>query len=110
MAVHMFDTQDVTTSGVKNPATLTKFPEFGGTASVAVAGGTATATVQLRAWNDPDAKEILVTFVLPVTGGAKAGDLFDSAVIAAQWEDFDWNVTALGAGATLTLTLSGSGI
>lgn len=110
MAVHMFDTQSVTTTGVKAPATLTKFPEFGGTASVLVAGGTATATVSLRAWNNTGAKEILATFTLPVASGSKTGDLFDSAVIAAQWENFDWNVTALGAGATLTLTLSGSGI
>lgn len=110
MAQHMFDTQAVTTAGVKAAATLTKFPEFGATASVLVAGGTPTATVQLRAWNNSNAKEILATFVLPVQSGAKAGDLFDSAVIAAQWENFDWNVTQLGAGATLTLTLSGSGI
>lgn len=110
MARHMFDTQSATTTGVKVAATLTKFPEFGATASVGVSGGTATATVQLRAWNDAGMKEVLATFTLPVSSGAKAGDLYDSAVIASQWENFDWNVSALGAGATLTLTLSGSGI
>jgi len=110
MAQHMFDTQTQTTTGVKAAATLTKFPEFGATASVGVAGGTPTATVQLRAWNNSGFKEILATFVLPVGSGPKTGDLFDSAVIASQWENFDWNVTALGAGATVTLTLSGSGI
>lgn len=110
MANHMFDTKTVTTVGVKTPFTLTKFPEFGATASVVVSGGTPTATVSLRAWNDTSAKEILATFTLPVASGSKSGDLFDSAVIAAQWESFDWNVTAIGSGASLILTLSGSGI
>jgi hypothetical protein len=110
MAQHLFDTQQVTTTGVKAPATLTKFPEFGATASVLVAGGTATATVALRAWNISGAKEVLATFVLPVASGTKTGDLFDSLVVAAQWENWDWNVLALGSGATLTLALSGAGV
>lgn len=115
MAQHMFDTQAVTTAGIKPMATLTKMPEFGGTASILVAGGAATATVQFRAWNIAPAKEILKTFVLPVptgtyAGDAKTGDLFDSLVVAAQYENCDWNVTALGAGATLTLTFSGTGL
>ncbi len=108
MAQHLFDTQGVTTTGVKPAATLTKFPEFGATASVGITTG--SATVQLRAWNNSSYKEILRTFVLPVASGAKAGDLFDSEVVAAQWENFDWNVTAIAGGGTLTLTLSGSGI
>jgi len=108
MAVHMFDTQVVTTTGVKAANSLTKFPEFGATASVLLSAG--SATVQLRAWNNTGAKEILATFTLPVPSGAKSGDMFDSAVIAAQWENFDWNVTAISGGGNLTLTLSGSGI
>lgn len=108
MAQHLFDTQGVSTTGVKVPVTLTKFPEFGATASVGITTG--SATVQLRAWNSSSYKEILRTFVLPVPSGAKAGDLFDSEVVAAQWENFDWNVTAIAGGGTLTLTLSGSGI
>lgn len=110
MATHMFDTQTQTTTGVKAANSLSKFPEFGATAEVGVASGTPTLTVQLRAWNNSSFKEILATFVLPVTSGSKTGDLFDSAVISAQWENFDWNITAIGAGATATLTLSGSGI
>lgn len=110
MANHMFDTQSQTTTGVKAANSLTKFPEFGATASVGVAGGTPTLTVSLRGWNNNAFKEILATFTLPVSSGTKTGDLFDSAVIAAQWENWDWSITAIGAGATATLTLSGSGI
>jgi hypothetical protein len=109
MAQHYFDTQTVNTSGVKPPATLGKFPEFGGTASVSVTAG-GTATVALRAWNISGAKETLATFVLPVASGTKQGDLFDTVVIAAQYEAFDWNVLALAGGASVTLALSGSGI
>jgi hypothetical protein len=108
MAQHLFDTQDVTTTGVKAAATLTKFPEFGATASVGISTGSATVT--LRAWNHTSYKEVLRTFTLPVASGAKTGDLFDSEVIASQWEFFDWNVTAISGGGTLKLTLSGSGI
>lgn len=110
MAQHMLDTQVVTTTGVKPPAQLAKMPEFGCTAQVMVAGGGATATVALRAWNIDGAKETLATFVLPVASGTKQGDLYDTVVIAAQYEKFDWNVLALAAGASLTLALSGSGI
>lgn len=108
MATHLFDTQTQTTTGVKAPATLTKFPEFGATASVGLSAG--TATIQLRAWNSSTYKEVLATFTLPVASGAKSGDLFDSAVIASQWENWDWNITAISGGGTATLTLSGSGI
>ncbi len=108
MAQHMLDTQAVATTGVKAPASLAKFPEFGATASVGLTAG--SATVQLRAWNNSSYKEILRTFTLPVASGAKTGDLFDSEVVAAQWENWDWNVTAISGGGTLTLTLSGSGI
>lgn len=108
MATHLLDTQTQTTTGIKAAATLTKFPEFGATASVGLSSG--TATVSLRAWNSSSYKETLATFVLPVPSGVKTGDLFDSAVVASQWENFDWNVSAISGGGTLTLTLSGSGI
>lgn len=107
MATHYLDAQNVLTSGVKPAQSLTKFPEFGATASIGSTG--VSATVQFRAWNNSSFKEILATFVLPVPSGSKAGDMFDSAVIASQWENFDWNVVAISGG-TLTLTLSGSGI
>jgi len=104
------DTQTTTTTGVKPAATLTKAPEYGFTATVRVAGGTATATVQLRAWVESGAKEVLASFTLPATATGKVGDLYDTAVVAATYDGFDWNVTALGSGATLTLTVVGVGI
>ena len=105
----MYDSQTgVTTTGVKTPATLTKFPEFGATASVGLTTG--TATVKLMAWNNAGYQETLCTFTLPVSAGLKSGDMFDSAVIASQWENWAWNVTAISGGGGLTLTLSGSGI
>lgn len=113
MATKLTDTQDITTTGVKNPATMVKFPEFGATFTAALqAGGTQTATVQLRAWNTSTSSqpEILATFVLPVSGGAKNGDLFDSIPVFSTWDDWDWNVTALGAGATLRLSAVGVGV
>jgi hypothetical protein len=109
MAQHYFDTQTVNSTGAKPPASLGKFPEFGGTASALVSTG-GTATVALRAWNIAGAKEVLATFVLPVASGSKAGDLFDTVVVAAQYEQFDWNVLQLSNGASLTLAFSGSGI
>lgn len=104
------DTQAVTTTGVKPAASLTKAPEYGFTATARVSGGTPTATVQLRAWVENGAKEVLATFTLPVASGGKTGDLYDTAVIAATYDFFDWNVTAIGAGATLNLSLVGVGI
>lgn len=104
----MLDTITPTTVGVKTAGSLIKFPEFGATANVGLSAG--SATVQLRAWNNSAYKEVLATFVLPVVGGAKAGDMFDSAVIASQWEMFDWNVQAISGGGTLTCSLSGAGI
>lgn len=113
MGTKLTDTQDVTTTGAKNPATLTKFPEYGATFSAALqAGGTQTATVQLRAWNNNMSAqpEVLATFVLPVSGGLKNGDLFDSQPVYATYDDWDWNVIALGAGATLRLSCVGVGV
>ena len=104
------DTQTTTTTGVKALASLSKAPEYGFTATARVSGGTPTATVQLRGWVETGAKEVLATFTLPVASGAKTGDLYDSAVVAATYDNLDWNVTALGAGATLTLTAVGVGV
>jgi hypothetical protein len=114
MGTKLTDTQTQTTTGAKDPATLTKWPEYGGTATVAMeAGGTQTCTVQLRAWNTSigsGQKEVLATFVLPVVGGPKNGDLFDSLPIFSTWDDWDWNITALGASATVRLSFVGVGV
>ena len=112
MATKLTDTQTVSATGAVNPATMTKFPEGGATFSAIMeAGGTQTATVQLRAWNTSMAvKEVLWTAVLPVVGGSKNGDLFDSLPVFSVWDDWDWNVTALGAGATLRLSAVGVGV
>jgi len=114
MGTKLTDTKTASATGVNDPATLTKWPEYGGTATVSMdAGGTQTATVQLRAWNTnagTPQKEILATFVLPVSGGPKNGDLFDSLPIFSCWDDFDWNVTALGAGATVRMSFVGVGV
>ena len=83
MAVHMFDTQVVTTTGVKAANSLTKFPEFGATASVLLSAG--SATVQLRAWNNTGAKEILATFTLPVPSGAKVDGTPDTGANRVNW-------------------------
>jgi hypothetical protein len=106
----------VTTTGVKDPSTgspsLTKFPEGGATFSVEVTAGTGVAaTVQLRAWNaGMTNKEILATFVLPVSGGSKNTDTFDSMPIFSMWDAFDWNVVSLSGSATPTLRLSCVGV
>lgn len=111
MAQHLSDNQTQNTTGIKNPATLTKWPEGGATASVGVSGGVATAVIELWAWNSPSYKERLASFTLPVpVGEDKAGDLFDSLPVASIWEDWEWNITAIGAGATVTLTLCGVGV
>lgn len=110
MGTKLTDTQTQTATGVYNPATMVKFPEGGATFSVSVASGTATCTVQLRAWNTSMTdKEILATFVLPYVGAPKAGDLFDSIPVYSIWDDWDWNVTAIGAGATVRLSAVGLG-
>lgn len=114
MGTKLTDTQTQTTTGVKDPATLTKWPEYGATATVNMeAGGTQTATVQLRAWNyttGTPVKEVLATFVLPVVGGLKNGDLYDSLPVYSTWDDWDWNVVSLGAGGTVRLSLTGVGV
>lgn len=113
MGTKLTDTQTATTTGAKNPATLSKWPEYGATATVAMeAGGTQTATVQLRAWNNGASsfKEVLATFVLPVSGGVKNGDLFDSLPVFSTWDNWDWNVVSIGASATVRLSLVGVGV
>ena len=109
MAVKLTDTQTTGSTGVKNPATLGKWPEGGATAQVSV--NTGTATVELRAWvNGVSTPEILATFVLPVPSGDKSGDLYDSLPVFSIWDDWDWNVIAVAGGATITLGLVGVGV
>lgn len=113
MAQHMFESQSTTTTGAKPASSLTKFPEFGATAQLVLTAG--SAVVQFRTWNNVNAKEVLKTFVLPVPAGtypndAKTGDLYDTLVIAAQYENFDWFVSSITGGGTLTLTVSGTGL
>lgn len=111
MAQPLFDSQVVTTVGVKPPATLTKWPEGGATASVGVAGGTPVAVVELIVWVDPAYKEKLASFTLPVpVGEDKAGDLFDSLPVSSIWKDWEWNVVSIGSSASLTLALQGVGV
>lgn len=111
MAQHLSDTQTATSTGIKNPATLSKWPEGGATASVGVAGGTPTAVIELWVWNNSAMKERIASFTLPVpVGEDKAGDLYDSLPVSSIWEDWEWNIVELGSGATATLTLVGLGI
>lgn len=119
MASKLTDTQTLTggtlTTGVKNPATLTKFPEAGATFQVAATGATAgssnTFIVQLRAWVvGVAAPEILAEFELPVPDGIKTGDLFDSIPVFSVWDDWDWNVTQVGTATSVTLSAVGVGV
>lgn len=112
MATKLTDTQTVTTTGVKAPATMTKFPEGGATFSVEQSSGTVTAaTVQLRAWNaSMTGKEILATFTLPVPSGSKINDMFDSLPVFSIWDNWDWNVVTLTGTSTPTLRLSAVGV
>jgi hypothetical protein len=109
MATKLTDTKTgITATGVQAPNTLTKWPEFGATVTARLTAG--TCTVQLRAWNDSSAKEILATFVLPVPAGVKAGDLHDSLPVFSPWDNFDYNVTAISGGGTLTMSVVGVGV
>lgn len=108
MATKLTDSRALTTTGVADPTTLTKWPEFGATVTAHLTTG--TATVQLRAWTNGNAKEVLATFVLPVPAGSKAGDMFDSLPVFATYDDFDYNVTAISGGGTLTMTVTGVGV
>jgi hypothetical protein len=112
MATKLTDTQTTTTTGTKTPATMTKFPEFGATFTADLSGGTSpTATVQIRAWNvSMTTKEILGTIVLPVSGGLKNGDAFDSLPVFSTWDNWDWNVVAITGSGTLRLSAVGVGV
>lgn len=119
MATKLTDTQTLTggslTTGVKNPATLTKFPEAGATFQVDTTGATSgtgnTFKVQLRAWVvGVAAPEIIKEFELPVPEGVKAGDLYDSMPVFSVWDDWDWNVTQIGTATSVTLSAVGVGV
>lgn len=102
MATILTDSQSTTTTGVKAPATVTKFPEFGATFAVGLTAG--SATVQLKAWVNPSYKEVLATFTL-----SDATELSDALPVSSVWTDWEWNVTALSGGGTLTLGMIGRG-
>ena len=99
----------ITTTGVKAPATLSKFPEFGATIGVEINAGSCTVQFRAKRASADTNPEVLATFVLPVVGGPKNGDLFDSLPIFSIWDTFDWNVTAI-SGATARLTVTGVGV
>ena len=110
MAVKLTESTTHTTTGSKVP-TMGKFPEGGATFSVSVSAGTPTCTVQLRAWNTSMTdKEILGTFVLPFVGVPKDGNLFDSLPVFSVWDNWYWNIVAIGAGATVRLSCVGVGV
>jgi hypothetical protein len=107
MATKLTDTQTLSggslTTGVKNPTTLTKFPEGGATFQVSAAGSLSAspAIVQLRGWvNGVSTPEILATFTIPVPTGSKINDMYDSQPVFSIWDDWDWNVTQVGASTT----------
>lgn len=97
----------VSTTGIKTPAVLTKYPEGGATFSARVTPG-GSATVRLRAWVESGAKETLATFVLPCTQPGKVGDLYDSLPVFSVWDGYDWSVDAISG--TVTLGTVGVGI
>lgn len=108
MAIRLTDSQTTTSAGIKNPATLTKWPEGGANVTVGVTTG--TAVVELWAWISSSYKEKLASFTLPVPAGQdKAGDLYDSLPVESIWTDWEWNVVSLSGGGTLSLVLVGLG-
>ena len=116
MATKVEDTQTLSggslTTGVKNPATMTEFPVGGCTFQVSAAGSTggSPAIVQLRGWvNGVSTPEILATFTIPVPSGAKIGDMYDSLPVYSIWDDWDWNVTQVGA-STTSIVLGACGV
>lgn len=100
------------TTGAKDPGstgspTLSKWPEGGGTFSVESVGTTTGLSVQLRAWNTGmTGKEVLATFTLPRSSDSA---LYDSLPVFSTWDNFDWNVTALGT-STTTIKLMTVGV
>jgi len=107
------------TTGLKNPASLTKWPELGATVTVRAPGATSgsPAIVELRVWTDASAKEVLATFTLPVpavddagNANANAGALFDSLPAFSTWDDFEYNVVAIGAATSIVCSVTGVGV
>ena len=94
----------VTTTGTKNPATLTRWPEFGATAQVALSGVGVSATVRLVAWVIGGKPETLATFNLSATR------TYDSVPIFSTWDDWAWEVDAVNDATGLTLALVGVGV
>lgn len=112
MATKLTNVIVTTTTGVKDPNTdgtpaLAKYPEGGATLSARVSVGGA-AVVELLAWVESGAKEVVATYTLPVPSGDKAGDLYDTEPINSIFDDFEWNVVSITG--TLTLSLVGVGI
>jgi hypothetical protein len=105
MATKLTDTlTGISTTGTKNPSTLTKWPEFGATAQVALSGVGVSATVRLTAWVIGGKPETLATFVL------NAAKTYDSVPIFSTWDDWAWEVDAVSDATGLTLALVGVGV
>ena len=94
----------VTTTGTKNPATLTRFPELGGTAHVALSGSGVSATVRFTAWNIATNPLTLATFTL------SAADPTGAVPVFATYSDFAWEVDAVSDSGGLTLVFEGVGL
>lgn len=97
----------ITATGTYNPASITKAPEGGFTATFGITAG--SCTVRLRAWNNATYKETLATVTLPVPSGSKAGDLFDTVPVNYTYDDIDIVVDAIATG-TLTVNVVGVGV
>ncbi|MBE7419851.1 MAG: hypothetical protein HS128_19265 [Ideonella sp.] len=113
MATKLIDSQSTGSTGVKAPAMLTKWPEGGASAQVALSGGAGggAAVVRLRVGNIVGTKEDIATFTLPVPAGEpNAGSLHDIAVIPATFDEWDWVVDSLTGGGALALALVGLGV
>jgi hypothetical protein len=100
------------TTGVKDPQSITKAPEGQFTVTVYAPGATSgsPAVVQLRAWTNSSAKEVLATFTLPVPSGSKANDVYDTLPVYATYDDIDYNVTSVGAATSIVISVTGVGV
>lgn len=113
MASKVSDTISATTTGAKNPGTLTTFPALGG--SVHMKLSTGTATVRVRMWNIAGAPETVATFTFPVPAtnadgmpNANVGAMSDMCQIYGQALDFDYYVDAIAGGGTLDIDFRGT--
>jgi hypothetical protein len=105
MASKLTDTlTGVTTTGTKNPATLTKFPELGGTFQAALSGSGTSATVRLTAWNIGANPLTLATMTL------SSGTPSEAVPVFATYDDWAWEVDAVSDSTGLTLTCVGVGV